>query len=755
MDDERPSLLHRQSVHSNEDMYARKQSVIEQNKLIQEQLVGKLRELAFLETEYVKTKREATEWKRKFDYVFRENELLSVEVAKLDAAQKQIGFLQQEIQFKSEETDALRSLVTTLEASNKKNRRRNLDSLNTAIATANRSSTGSDSSDSARKSEKAAQDAEIAALRNENNMLVKDLDRKEQELKMKDDEIKIQKVRIQELETTLDSEQATQFTRLKENQVKISKLEAQLAAQHIEIRASNESINNTPPSTPPPMPQPQFYREDEDDIVSNKWKLHTDVIPPATQPYDPAILDAFLEKVPFNHRDGASRILRPLLGTNARLNMETNMVLQNVPAELVTELKDVILPFLKTKHHVKVAYYNLQRPVVATDVKLVLEPRDEDYVGASPADAECSSHVFLGPNPNDVPSKLVLHTKRYLHPERARFLSHPEADTSAPLDDDTSPDSASISGPTPPSLMRRFSNVSFAATGGSGAEDSRRGGFLSNSFLGGAPPAAATEVGSSRGGLTKSFLGSIATVAKTVVMKNFEKKFTHQGTRCAVCSVSPIVGDRFRCSTCEGYDLCSNCYAFGAHGLENTDEMFGRVQELVLVRCPRLAQEAELLELLRFEICRSNLRKFSFVVNWLADIIQGRSTKDLRARAIEVPSIRREIRKQFVPLLMMVVSDRMDIEVKTEWELELNAELEKNLKAGHNACLEVLRIWVADKFSTTSPFVERSLHRYKEGEDDAMASSTTLPTVSAHSDDSDPAMAVTPKEGEQYMFHEA
>ncbi|RHY31398.1 hypothetical protein DYB32_003547 [Aphanomyces invadans] len=408
------------------------------------------------------------------------------------------------------------------------------------------------------------------------------------------------------------------------------------------------------------------------------------------------------------------------------------MVLQNVSAEVVTELKSTILPWLKTKHHVKVAYYSLQRQIIATDVKLVLEPREQEFIQTQ--NSECGSHVFMGPSLTDAPHKLVLHTKRMLHAERARFVSFPDADHHAAAGEET----LELE-PIPQTLFRRLSNAS-SFSGEADAASSRRGGFLSNSFLGGPSTPAVAVAGapgggdSRGGGLTKSFLGSIATAAKTVVRKNFEKKFTHQGTRCAVCSVSPIVGDRFRCATCEGYDLCSNCYAFGAHGLENTDDMFGRVQELVLARCPRLAQEAELLELLRFEICRSNLRKFSFVANWLADIIQGRSTKDLRARAIEVPSIRREIRKQFVPLLMMVVSDRLDIEVKTEWELELNSELEKNLKTGHNACLEVLRIWVADKFSTTSPFVERSLHRYKEGDDDSMDAPLAAAPTAPHAD---------------------
>ncbi|KDO27672.1 hypothetical protein SPRG_07302 [Saprolegnia parasitica CBS 223.65] len=777
MEDDRHgmSLGVRQSLHSNEEVYARKQNALEQNRILQESLAGKIREMSFLESEYVKVKKEAQEWKKKFDYVFRENELLSVETAKLDAATKQIGFLQQEITFKTEESEALRGLVTALEASNKKNRRRNLDSLNSALAGAGRSSSSSESdglrnSRSSVKSDKAAeapkatcsgncQQAEVNALRNENGLLVKDLDRKDQEIKMRDEEIKIQKERITGLETTLQTEQEMQLSRLKEKQEEVSKMESQLQALQLkmDIRASTDSIANTPPSTPPPMPAPAFFHDDEEDAAKYKWQLHTDVISPYTKTYEPYMLTGFIEKVPFAHREGVGRILRQLIDGNPakypqdKVVSETNMVMQNVPAEVATGMTEFILPLLKGKHHFKVAYYQMQRVMMVTDLKLVIEPREEEYVAAVTQHSELAAHLFLGPRPDDVPNKLVLHTARYLHPDRARFISRPDGNDEEDLELDLNAMSMTASN-------RRTSNASFTG-------DERRGGLLSNSFLG-----ADDGTGSSRrGGLSKTILGlgsMAAAAAKKTVTKHFEKKFVHQGSRCAVCSVTPIIGNRFRCATCEGYDLCENCYAFGAHGLENTDEMFGRVQELVLQRCPRLKQEAELLELLRFEICRSSLRKFSFVVNWLADIVQGRSTKDLRARAIEVPAIRREVRKQFVPLLMMVVSDRMDIEVRTEWELELNPDLEKNLhnkgEGAHNACLEVLRIWVADKFSTTSPFVERSLHRYKEGDDaddeNAKSMVGTAPPLATKTPPPPPNRATvdqvaTPTET-KYMFQE-
>ncbi|KAI9907250.1 hypothetical protein PsorP6_016633 [Peronosclerospora sorghi] len=79
--------------------------------------------------------------------------------------------------------------------------------------------------------------------------------------------------------------------------------------------------------------------------------------------------------------------------------------------------------------------------------------------------------------------------------------------------------------------------------------------------------------------------------------------------------------------------------------------------------------EADLLEFMWFEICRPDLRKFSFCSNCPADIVNGKISRELQARALEIPSIRRDVRKVFfcVPLLMRVCSDREEIEVKTEW----------------------------------------------------------------------------------------
>ncbi|KAI9914447.1 hypothetical protein PsorP6_007588 [Peronosclerospora sorghi] len=109
---------------------------------------------------------------------------------------------------------------------------------------------------------------------------------------------------------------------------------------------------------------------------------------------------------------------------------------------------------------------------------------------------------------------------------------------------------------------------------------------------------------------------------------------------------------------------CScNCYTLGGHGLENLDELFYRVQELVLICCPRLTEEEDLLEFMWFEICRSDLRKFSLCFNGPADIVNCKISRELQARALENPSVRCDVRKVLfcLPPLMHVCSDREEI----------------------------------------------------------------------------------------------
>ncbi|KAI9913576.1 hypothetical protein PsorP6_006386 [Peronosclerospora sorghi] len=133
------------------------------------------------------------------------------------------------------------------------------------------------------------------------------------------------------------------------------------------------------------------------------------------------------------------------------------------------------------------------------------------------------------------------------------------------------------------------------------------------------------------GGLNAAkFIGTMEAGAKQRVADTFKSaKYTHECTTCQFCKMTLIVDERYSCATCVGFDLCENCYTLAGHGLENTDELFYLVKELVLFRCPRMAEEADFLELIRFEICRTNLRKFIFCLNCSADIVNGKISRDL------------------------------------------------------------------------------------------------------------------------------
>ena len=42
-------------------------------------------------------------------------------------------------------------------------------------------------------------------------------------------------------------------------------------------------------------------------------------------------------------------------------------------------------------------------------------------------------------------------------------------------------------------------------------------------------------------------------------MKHSEKVFTHHGYVCDGCDQGPILGSRFKCTTCGDFDLCATC----------------------------------------------------------------------------------------------------------------------------------------------------------------------------------------------------
>ncbi|ETL32483.1 hypothetical protein F441_15329 [Phytophthora nicotianae CJ01A1] len=178
---------------------------------------------------------------------------------------------------------------------------------------------------------------------------------------------------------------------------------------------------------------------------------------------------------------------------------------------------------------------------------------------------------------------------------------------------------------------------------------------------------------------------------------------------CDGCGRGPLVGVKWVCRTCrllggEEYELCEKCYGQGIHGKEHEDALFARVEAIVVRKCPRLASETELLHLLRVGICKANLKKFSFCLTWIADLLQCNRTTDLRARALEIAHIPPTVRSEFARLLRELLTRyRPDIELKTEWEPAAGAQ-HSAVGPGTPAMrgegapdeLDTLRIWVKD-----------------------------------------------------------
>lgn len=192
-----------------------------------------------------------------------------------------------------------------------------------------------------------------------------------------------------------------------------------------------------------------------------------------------------------------------------------------------------------------------------------------------------------------------------------------------------------------------------------------------------------------------------------------KQKTVHPNSFCDGCGMDPISGALWTCSVCANYNLCSDCYDFGTHGLENTESMQALneaiVQDKLQRKCKQFTQE--FLMSLRRDICKGRPDKFEYMGSWIADIVIGTAASKITVRGIEIPSLTPMSRQRFVSNLMPLVSNRTDIEVNIEWlpddseRASVDIEDIHALGAAEHEDVEKLRIWISDKKTrTTSPF---------------------------------------------------
>lgn len=192
-----------------------------------------------------------------------------------------------------------------------------------------------------------------------------------------------------------------------------------------------------------------------------------------------------------------------------------------------------------------------------------------------------------------------------------------------------------------------------------------------------------------------------------------KQKVVHANSFCDGCGMDPIVGPLWSCSVCPNYNLCSDCYDHGTHGLENSDALQtlheAIVQDKLEKKCKAFTQE--FLMSLRRDICKGRPDKFEYMGSWIADIVIGTAASKITVRGIEIPALSPMSRQRFVSNLMPLVSNRTDIEVNIEWlpddaeRPSVDLEDIRALGAADHDEIEKLRIWISDKKTrTTSPF---------------------------------------------------
>ncbi|POM69231.1 Zinc ion binding protein [Phytophthora palmivora] len=223
-------------------------------------------------------------------------------------------------------------------------------------------------------------------------------------------------------------------------------------------------------------------------------------------------------------------------------------------------------------------------------------------------------------------------------------------------------------------------------------------------------------------------LGAAMSQGASIIGSKWKRKKTivHPNSFCDGCGMDPIVGALWTCSVCSNFNLCSECYDLGTHGMENSEQMQALSEAIVQYKLQKKCKQftQEFLLSLRRDICKGRPDKFEYLGEWIANIVVGTAAAKITVRGIEIPSLPPAARQRFVSYLMPLVSNRTDIEVNIEWlpdeADQINAACRASVdrmsvgaygsgdEEGHDGPienLEKLRIWISDKKTrTTSPF---------------------------------------------------
>ncbi|KAK1945224.1 Sequestosome-1 [Phytophthora citrophthora] len=465
-------------------------------------------------------------------------------------------------------------------------------------------------------------------------------------------------------------------------------------------------------------PDTQRQSSTGSDKLQSKWEVDDEVFPIAPINMESVVVKRLIRNLPEQSQEKVSKWLGFVLeGRDIRSNFHPEIAIEGISEEVNRDMRRLIVPLLKNRHDLKVQSYVRTRYVLVSDLKITLDHKHKDEVRLEATDDIASDdgategvssllwardHLFYGPR-SDASSPSVLHGSRTLATTKDRFKSVP-VDLNASIIESKSMLEAPRSSPQlfrKPSLP--FDSFSAPAPGSSPS----RGGVFSRLR-------------------TKTGVGAMLGDVKIRLNARYHKNHVHEDALCDGCGMSPIVGSKWKCNTCDDVELCDGCYAAGVHGFEVSNELCRRVEQRAVQKHHLLGEYPELFELFRRHICHDNVIQFRRVVKWLCAIVSGARSKKIYHKMIVKSGLHPDIRARLVAQLGALASERADISLKTEWfaekldeeavdsdnelesrPIELDGDkLSPMAVAPPNVQLETLRMYLTDASSSNGNEIE-------------------------------------------------
>ncbi|KAL4115819.1 hypothetical protein PRIC2_012825 [Phytophthora ramorum] len=397
----------------------------------------------------------------------------------------------------------------------------------------------------------------------------------------------------------------------------------------------------------------------------NEWKLDDEVFPVAPIDMESEVVKRLIRNIPEKGREKISKWLGFVLeGRDIRSNFHPEISIESIDESVNQNMRRLIIPLLKNRQDLKVQAYIRTRYVRVSDLKITLDHKHKDEVRleATSGDdrvAEATTHnssllwsrdhLFYGPK-RDASGPSVLHASRALVLSKDRFASEP-IDLSASVTGSKSMLEGAIGAPK---SLKRKPSLPFDSLGALGSSPGSGGVF-----------------GRLR---SKTNMGAVLGDVKTRLNARYHKNHVHENALCDGCGMSPIVGGKWKCNTCENYELCDGCYAAGIHGYEVSNELCRCIEQLAVQKHRLLGEYPELFELFRRHICHDNVIQFRRIVEWLCAIVSGARSAAIYHKMIVKRGLHPEIRARLVAQLGALASERTDISLKTEWLAEKTPE---------------------------------------------------------------------------------